>query len=145
MKSVILFSLVSVFLISCKSQQGKETVNETESLEVLNEDQGKIIISGKITNKKRAKLAYAAIRLVIDTNQCVGTSSNTKGKFELAVDVSKIKEDSYLEVVYKGYSKKVVPYTNFADGSAIVLDKIGEVISKIDYRIYYDGLQQCKK
>ncbi len=141
MKSVLLFLLAGMLLISCKSQQKTEVINEDEDIEEITSEE---LFGGKVIDKKKNKLSYVALKLVINNTHCKRAYTNEDGEFQFLINPSKIKDNSYFEVVYKGFVKKQIPYEEVVKNSTIVLSDKGEVVTRTDYRIYYEAVRNCE-
>lgn len=141
MKSILLFLIAGTLLISCKSQQKTEIVNEDENIEEITSEE---LFSGKVIDKKKNKLPYVAIKLVINNTSCKRAYTNEDGEYQFLINPSKIKDNSYFEVVYKGFVKKEIPYADVVKNSTIVLSTKGEVVTRTDYRIYYEAVRNCE-
>jgi len=137
----LLLLLFVIFLVSCKSQQKSETLNENENIETITEDE---LLTGKVLGKKKKKIGYVAVKLVVDENTCMKAYTDKDGLYDFLINPSKMKPDSYFEFVFKGYVKKQVPYAEIAKNGTVTLSTKGEVVTSTDYRIYYESVRSCK-
>lgn len=141
MKKLVLVLLASVLVISCKTQENSSTTIENDSEDYSFEED--IVIGGTVINKKREKLSYVAVKLIVDDSKCISASTDKKGKFEIFVDPSTLTDDSYLELVYQGYTKKVVTKENAIKWNSFTLREEDSIVTIVDYRRYYDEMKEC--
>ncbi|WP_299433062.1 hypothetical protein [uncultured Aquimarina sp.] len=141
MRSILLLLFVGSLLISCKSQQKSETLSGNEDIETITEDE---LLTGKVLGKRKKKVEYVAVKLVVDENTCMKAYTDEDGLFDFLVNPSKMKADSYFEFVYKGYAKKQVPYSEIAKNGTVRLSTKGEVVTTTDYRLFYESVRSCK-
>ena len=141
MKLKLLLLLIGIFLVSCKSQQKSETIGENENIETITEDE---LLTGKVLGKRKKKMEYVAVKLVVDENTCMKAYTDEDGLYDFLINPSKMKEDSYFEFVYKGYVKKQVPYSEITKNGTVNLTTKGTVVTGTDYKIFYDEVRSCK-
>jgi len=139
MRSVLLLVII-IFLGSCKSQQKSEPISGSETIETITEDE---LLTGKVLDKRKKKMQYVAVKLVVDDNTCMKAYTDKDGLYDFLINPSKLKESSYFEFVYKGYAKKLVPYSDIAKNGTVTLSTKGEVVTSTDYRIYYESVRSC--
>ncbi|MBP2832315.1 hypothetical protein J8281_08960 [Aquimarina sp. U1-2] len=136
---VILMSLI--FLVSCKSRENSNDNNDTGKssgqLENLK------VIEGKVVDPKRKPIAYVAIKLYLDDNDCMNAYTSKEGTFQFKLDEFRIKEQSHFEIVYKGYTIHYVSLRNFQNGKSIILNKKGEVVPAAEYHVFYESIKSC--
>lgn len=142
MKKIIILCLGLLFLISCKSEGNSKKNKETDS-NLMNTPVLKVV-QGKVVDNKRKAVAYAAVKLYLDENDCMSAYTDENGLFKLKVDELRIKDQSHFEVVYKGYAVNMLSLRNFTEDKPIVLSKKGKTISVVDYRIFYEDIKKCK-
>ncbi|MHA7055629.1 hypothetical protein ACWGOQ_0000300 [Aquimarina sp. M1] len=141
MRSILLSLFFITLLISCKSQQKGETLNESEDIEAITEDE---LLTGKVLGKRKKVMEYVAVKLVVDENTCMKAYTDKDGLYDFLINPSKMKADSYFEFVYKGYAKKKVPYTEITKNGTVRLSTKGQVVTTTDYRIFYEDIRSCK-
>jgi len=141
MERLILFFLTLVLFNSCRAliEPTKVIDNIEEKLEVK-----KSYVTGKIINKEQKPITAAAIKLVINNKSCLSTYSNFDGDFSFLLDISKINEDSYFEIVYKEYSKKIILYNQFIN-KVIKIEKGNTIISETEYQYFYEKIRKCNR
>ena len=141
MKKLVLVLLASVLVFSCKTQENSSTAIDNDSEDYSFEED--IVIGGTVINKKREKLSYVAVKLDVDDSKCISASTYKKGKFEIFVDPSTLTDDSFLELVYQGYAKKVVTKENAIKWNSFTLREEDSIVTIVDYRRYYDEMKEC--
>ncbi|MDH7447530.1 hypothetical protein [Aquimarina sp. 2201CG14-23] len=141
MRSILLLFFIAMFLVSCKSQQKGDPIDVNEDIGTIAEDE---LLTGKVLGNRKKKMEYVAVKLVIDENTCMKAYTDKDGLFDFLINPGKMKEDSYFEFVYKGYVKKQVPYTEIAKSGTVTISTKGEVVTRTDYRIYYEAIRSCK-
>ncbi|RZS99031.1 hypothetical protein [Aquimarina brevivitae] len=142
MKKIALLLLAGILVLSCKTQENSsntDVITEGEDFS-FEED---IVIGGTVINKKREKISYAAVKLIVNDEKCISTSTDKKGKFEIFVDPSKLTDESFLEIVYQGYSKKVVSKENAIKWNSFTLREEDSIVTIVEYRRYYDVMKDC--
>ncbi len=140
MKKIVIFCLGLAFLVSCKFGEDKKGTNQTNENFAAPELR---VITGKVVDDKRNKVAHAAIKLYLDDNDCMNAYTDVDGAFEFKVDELRIKDQSHFEVVYKGYSINMLSLRNFKDGKSIILSKKGKVVPAADYHVFYESIKSC--
>lgn len=141
MRVLLLLSFVLSLLVSCKSQQKGEGLTENEGIESITEDE---LLTGKVLGKRKKKMQYVAVKLVVDENTCMKAYTDEDGLYDFLVNPSKLNENSHFEFVYKGYVKKQVPYSEIAKNGTVRLSTKGEVVTTTDYRLFYEAVRSCK-
>jgi len=141
MRSILLLLFVGSLLISCKSQQKSETLSGNEDIETITEDE---LLTGKVVGKRKKKVQYVAVKLVVDENTCMKAYTDEDGLYDFLINPSQMKADSYFEFVYKGYAKKQVPYSEIAKNGTVRLSTKGDVVTTTDYRLFYESVRSCK-
>ena len=136
MKKIVIICLSLLFLASCKSKGDGADQNFTTSHELRT-------IKGTIVGDKGKKIAYAAVMLYLDDNDCMSAYTDDNGSFEFKVDELRIKDQSHFEIVYKGYAEYLLSLRNYEDDKPIVLSKKGEVIPVADYHVFYESIKSC--
>ncbi len=141
MKQLLLLAFTGIVLISCKTNQKGDSVDGGNLEEIISDE----ILTGKVIDNKRKKVGYAAIRLIIDESNCMSAYTDKDGLYAFTINPTKIKEDSYFEVVFKGFAKKVIPYKDVVANSTIRLTTKGTVITGTDYKIFYEEARKCTR
>ncbi|MBQ0735906.1 hypothetical protein [Aquimarina celericrescens] len=141
MKKVTVFCLCLIFLASCKSKGNSEGDNEADVN--LIESKELKIISGKVVGEKRKPIAYAAVKLYLDEDDCMHAYTGDDGSFEFKLDELRIKEQSHFEVVYKGYAINFLSLRNFKNDGSIILSKKGKVVPAAEYHVFYESIKSC--
>lgn len=139
--------LVLSFLISCESTKKTTTVKEIYEEEVFaHKDKivGNDFISGKVMDDKEKPIYPVAIKLTIDNNTCLNAYTNFDGIFALTLDVSKINDNSYFEIVSKE-SKKTVLFNKFIKNKIVILDKNGKIITEEAYLYFLEKIRNCRQ
>ncbi|GAA4274512.1 carboxypeptidase-like regulatory domain-containing protein [Aquimarina gracilis] len=136
-KVTVLFTCV-LLLVSCKSKENNNQENNT----LLKSEELKTI-RGTVVDKKGKKIAYAAVKLYLDDDDCMNAYTNDDGYFEFKLDELRIKDQSHFEVVFKGYAITLLSLRNFVDNKPIILSKKGEVVSTADYHVFYESIKSC--
>ncbi|WP_128755264.1 hypothetical protein [Aquimarina sediminis] len=141
LKRIIIFCISLVFLISCKSKGDSNKKNQNgESHTGVPELS---VIRGKVIDSKKQKIAYAAVKLYLDEDDCMSAYTDVDGFFELTVDQLRVKDQSHFEVVFKGYAINMLSLRNFTEDKPIILTKKGKIVSVADYRIFYESIKKC--
>ncbi|AXT57632.1 hypothetical protein J8L88_23220 [Aquimarina sp. MMG015] len=140
MRSLLLLFAVTL-LFSCKTQQKGESLGGNEDIEAIAEDE---LLTGKVLGKRKKKMEYVAVKLVVDENTCMKAYTDKDGLYDFLINPSKLKADSYFEFVYKGYAKKQIPYSEIAEKGTVTLSTKGEVVTTTDYRLFYEAIRSCK-
>ncbi len=99
------------------------------------------VISGKIIHQDTSSTHLVAIKLVVNDSICVNTYGNFDREFSINYDSSMIKTDSYLEIVYHGYSRKKISFSKLSRNNKIFLEKTGKLISFKEYRDFYEDIR----
>ncbi|AXT51636.1 hypothetical protein D1818_12610 [Aquimarina sp. BL5] len=141
MRSLLLSLFIITLLASCKSQQKSDTLSGNEDIENITEDE---LLTGKVLGKRKKKMQYVAVKLVVDENTCMKAYTDEDGLYDFLINPSKMKADSYFEFVYKGYAKKQVPYSEIAKKGTVTLSTKGDVVTSTDYRLFYESVRACK-
>ncbi len=141
MKQLLLLFFAGTLLISCKSNQKSEFTDENDIEEIVSDE----ILTGKVIDRKRRKLSYVAIKLVIDSTQCMNAYTGEDGLYAFTINPAKIKDDSYFEVVYKGFVKKTIPYNEVVANNTIKLSSKGKVVTRTEYKIFYEEIRSCSR
>ncbi len=137
MRKIVVFGLCMVFLISCKSKENSETNSDSSISHELR------IIKGEVVDEKRKKVAYAAVKLYLDENDCMSAYTGDDGTFEFKVDELRIKDQSHFEIVYKGYAEYLLSLRNHKEETPIKLSKKGKVIPAAEYHVFYESIKSC--
>ncbi len=143
MKKIIIFCASVLLLISCKSKENSGSNNGEDN--VLSKSEELKTIRGTVADKKGTKIAYAAVKLYLNDDDCMNAYTNDDGYFEFKLDELRIKDQSHFEVVYKGYSKTLLSLRNFVNDRSIILSKKGKVISTADYHVFYESIKSCAR
>lgn len=143
MKKITIFCVCALLFVSCKSNENSRSNNEKDN--VLSESEELKTIQGTIKDRKGKKIAYAAIKLYLDDDDCMNAYSDQEGHFEFKLDELRIKDQSHFEVVYKGYAITMLSLRNFADNKPIILSKKGKVVSTADYHVFYESIKSCSR
>ncbi len=142
MRKSIFFCLGLVLLISCNQVKGKKNNSESERITMPQELR---MIRGKVVDSKRKKVAFAAIKLYLDDDDCMNGYTDNDGSFEFEVDELRIKDQSHFEVVYKGFAVNMLSLRNFEEKKPIVLGKKGELVTAADYHVFYESIKSCSR
>lgn len=148
MKSIFTLLLFAILITSCKSGpssgQVKDDISDTEDVQE-DELRGERIFSGRVIDRRKKKIAYAAVKLTINDVDCAYAYTDDKGKFEIKVpDQSTIMDGGHMEIVFKGYVRKKINVEDFVYNKSIVLSKKGQIVTKVDYKIFYDEVKKCR-
>ncbi|MCK8522753.1 hypothetical protein M0D21_14300 [Aquimarina sp. D1M17] len=141
MKKIIVFCLSFVFLVSCKSN-GNSDGKSTDGIELPKELR---VIKGKVVDRKKKKVPYAAVKLYLDDNDCMYAYTGEDGSFEFEVEELRIKDQTHFEVVYTGFAKNMLSLRNFENGGSIVMSTKGNVIPVAEYNVFYEAIKSCSK
>ncbi|WP_109300459.1 hypothetical protein [Aquimarina sp. AU474] len=141
MRKIVVFGLCLVFLVSCKSKENSETDTDTNSSVSTSEELR--VIRGEVVDERRKKVAYAAVKLYLDENDCMSAYTGEDGAFEFKVDELRIKDQSHFEIVYKGYAEYLLSLRNYKEGTPIKLSKKGKVVPAAEYHVFYESIKSC--
>lgn len=143
MKKIIIFCLSLIFLVACKSKENSEQSSDTKGDIVVSPEPR--VINGKVLDNKRKKVAFAAVKLYLDEDDCLYAYTDNNGAFEFKVDELRIKDQSHFEVVYKGFAVNMSSLRNYEKDKAVVikLSKKGTVVPIADYNIFYESIKSC--
>ncbi len=141
MKKIVFFCGCFLFLISCKFNENSG--NNTEKETIVTDTKELKSIQGKVVDRKGKRIAYAAVKLYLDEDDCMNAYTDNEGLFKFKVDELRIKDQSHFEVVYKGYAIKMLSLRNFVNDRSIILDKKGKLVSVVDYRVFYESIKSC--
>ena len=98
-------------LNSCGSLIERKGISEYEEAE--KQEIGKKFIIEKIINNEQKPIISVVIKLVINNKSCINAHSNFHRNFSFFLDISKINKDHYFEIIYKGYRKKIISFSEF--------------------------------
>ncbi|KAA1243013.1 hypothetical protein [Aquimarina sp. RZ0] len=149
----IVFILLLI-TIGCKTKQLKDAPSIDHIYDNLIDDElitdqiqllGTDVISGRIINEDIKLIDLVAIKLTVNDSVCVNAYSDLDRLFSLNYDSSMINRDSFFEIVYYGYSRKKIYFSNFPKNGNILLDKSGKLISFEEYRKFYEEIRGCAK
>jgi len=143
---------LSMLAISCKTKQLLEPppVIVYEDIEYIDDGgsyiENKSYVLLKITDEQHAVLSAVAVVLVIDKESCLNTYSDFDGMLILKFDKTKINPNSYFEIVYKGFSKKRIPFTTLEKEKleVIQLEKGDSIVTKEAYERFYHQIRNCR-
>ncbi|WP_298417435.1 hypothetical protein [uncultured Kordia sp.] len=114
------------------------------------EDEGKSIknksyLYFKVSDEQGNSLTSVASKLIADSTSCYITYSDFDGLAQLSFDQSKITSTSYLEIVFKGFSKKRIPVASLKKEQLqfIQLKKGDSIVSEEAYKMYYFQIRSC--
>ncbi|QCE42140.1 hypothetical protein [Psychroserpens sp. NJDZ02] len=146
MRTFILFFIIALSY-SCKTKINPPSIKVIEipdpnphtSKVPLGNNSIKAVV--KYFNGKNVTLA--AIKLVVNDTTCVNSYSNFDGQFSILYDKEIINTESHLVVVFKGYSKKIIPFTDIEKDSVITLNKSGELLTETEYHYFFDNIRSC--
>ncbi len=139
MKKSIFFCVSLIFLFSCKSKgENKENGASVSPVKLR-------VIKGKVVDDKRKEIAFAAVKLYLDDNDCMNAYTDNDGAFEFEVDELRIKDQTHFEVVYKGYAINMLSLRNFEEKKPIALSKKGNVVTTADYHVFYESIKSCSR
>ncbi|WP_430411235.1 hypothetical protein [Kordia sp.] len=147
-----LLVLLSILLFSRKSKQLLEPPPVIVYKDIQHiEDEEKSIenksyLYCKITDIQGNPLVLVASQLVVAEESCYSAYSDFDGFLQLRYDKTKITPNSYLEIVYKGFSKKVIPFANLEKekGKEIQLETGDSVVTKEMCKCYYTQIRNCR-
>lgn len=143
--------LLSIVVFSCKSKQLKDlpAVVVYKVDEPIEDDgetvDNKSFLYYDITDKRGNGLKAVASKLVADEDFCYNAYSGLNGFTQLNYDHTKITKDSYLEIVYKGFSKEKIPFARLEKGKlqVIQLKRGDSIVTKEAYEKFYEEIRKC--
>ncbi len=143
MKKIVVFCLGLLFFAACKpkgnsSNKNASDLNAEEIIEYRE-------IKGTVQDQKRNKIAYAAVKLYLDEDDCMYAYTDDNGSFEFKVGELRIKDQSHFEIVYKGYAINMLSLRNYKESTPIVMSKKGKVVPLAEYNIFYESIKNCDK
>ena len=143
-KLLILLILYSISYSACKSQI--EIIEPIRIENEFEEDHHRIkTVQAKIVDSDNKPITLAAIKLTLDDCNCINSYSDFDGVFSVTFCSEQIKYDSFLEIIYQGYSKKVIFLRNLSSGDIIKLEKGDTIITEEEYRNFYEGIRKCTR
>jgi hypothetical protein len=142
-----IFMLMILLVFSCKTKQliepPKVIVYEDFQEEVIENQRW---ISGKILGEHKQPLSLVAIKFVLNEQQCLNAYSDLDGLFSINFNDDAVDTNSYFELVFKGYSRKIVPFSTMkvAQMNRILLEKRDTLITENAYRSFYEEIRRCR-
>ncbi len=155
MRSILLIFLL--ITIGCKTKQLKDAPSIDHIYEYVNDvqkddglmDSGKQLggdrIGGKIVSDDGKIITLAALKFVVNDSICVNAYSDFDGQFGLWYDKNLIGDKSHFVVMFKKFSKKIVPFYEFQKNNSIVLHKNDKIITEKEYLKFYEEIRSCTR
>ncbi len=142
MKKSLIFCVCLLLLGSCKTKENSKSNGSDENFTNNNKLRE---IRGKVVDVKGKSIAFVAVKLYLDENDCMNAYTDDEGNFDFKVGELRIKDQSHFEAVYKGYAINFLSLRNFEENKPIVLSKKGELVSVTDYRVFYESIKSCSR
>ena len=139
MKIKIIIVILFIFFSSCKivknisdEQSSKNTV--TKIIKVVDEEHNPI------------KVIFAiAVLANYDETHCDLSFSGMDAIFQINIDTTLIKPESYIEIVAWKYDKKEIPLLQFLKiKDEIILTKTANKVEKEEYDLFVSKIRGCK-
>ena len=139
MKIKIIIVILFIFFSSCKTlknisneQSSKSTI--TKTIKVVDEEHNPI------------KVIFAiAVLANYDETHCDLSFSGMDAIFQIDIDTTLIKPESYIEIVAWEYDKKKIPLLQFLKiKDELILTKTANKVEKEEYDLFVSKIRGCK-
>ena len=140
MKIKIIIVILSIFFSSCKTlknisneQSSKSTI--TKTIRVVDEEHNPI----------KVIFAIAVLANYDETHCDLSLSQGGEAIFQIDIDTTLIKPESYIEIVAWKYDRKKIPLHQFLKiKDELILTKTANKVEKEEYDLFVSKIRGCK-